>query len=206
MSSIITNTNTNTTMTSISDKQAYLALRRLLCEFCRPRLDMYMETHEDKGICEKCFTEMLSRVKDPQTARTIRARSGLNPVRQGRHGQFTDEDILFSGQKAGCVDNKKTFLVGLTEQEDGSIKVTLPLGAPPDAVGYNMNRATQMEKKTKAKKRCRDALDRKSETKSETKTKAPETQEEFMKRYKAMCDLVGSEEADKLMAQDFWLD
>jgi hypothetical protein len=45
-------------------------------------------------------------------------------------------------------------------------------------------------------------MDRKSE--SESKTKAPETHEEMMVRYKSLCDLVGPEEAAKMMDRDFW--
>ena len=136
----------------------------------------------------------------------IKALSGENPIRQGKTTAWTREDILFSGQKSSSLNHGKMFKVGIQTLPDGSVEVVMPLGSPPDTIGYNRNKAFQMERKTKAKTRVQDALDRQNETKPEIKTKAPETQEEFMNRYKAMCDLVGAEEADKLMAADFWLD
>jgi hypothetical protein len=133
----------------------------------------------------------------------IKALSGENPIRAGKATGYTKEDILFSGQKSGI---RGQFKVAYETRDDGSVEVVIPMGAPPDTVGYNKNRALQKEKKTMAAKRCRDALEHKKETASETKSKSCETHEEMMVRYKAMCDLLGEEEASKMMDRDFWMD
>jgi hypothetical protein len=120
--------------------------------------------------------------------------SGIHPS-----DMMTEEDVLFAniGRRDDCVCMTQV-------QSDGTIKVTLPLGTPPDQAAKFYAFAKNRERKEKAKKRCRDALERKSESKSESKVKTEETHEEMMVRYKAMCDLVGPDEAAKMMDADFW--
>jgi len=109
----------------------------------------------------------------------------------------SEEDVLF----AGVAKNGESICMTQV-QSDGTIKVTIPLGTPPDQAAKFHSWAKIQERKEKAKKRCRDALERKSETKS--KVKREETHEEMMVRYKSLCDLVGPEEAAKMMDADFW--
>ena len=188
----------------ISPQEAYDYLATMVCSSCLINAKGYLAgLHDDEHFCEGCARNVLSRMRDQEKSAFLKARSGLNPIRAGKATGFTKEDILFSGQKSGI---RGQFKVAYETQDDGSVEVVIPMGAPPDTLGYNMNRALQKEKKTMAAKRVRDALNRKKEAKPEIKTKKEETQEEMMVRYKAMCDLVGPEEADKMMARDFWMD
>lgn len=43
----------------------------------------------------------------------------------------------------------KAMKVVFRTMSDGSVKVAMPIGAPPDSVGYNMNRALQRERRSK---------------------------------------------------------
>jgi len=133
-----------------------------------------------------------------------------NPVRRRVHFGYGDsgvhpsdmvseEDVLFAN-----IGRHEDSICMTRVQSDGTIKVTIPLGTPPDQAAKFYAFAKNRERKEKAKKRCRDALERKSESKTESKTKAPETHEEMMVRYKSLCDLVGPEEAAKMMDADFW--
>jgi hypothetical protein len=188
----------------LSAQEAYDFFATLVCEECLARAKGYLAgLHDDERFCPPCGLAVLARHKDQKKAAFIKARSGLNPIRAGKTTGWNKEDILFSGQKSGI---RGQFKVGFETLPDGKVEVVVPMGAPPDSMGYNKNRALQREKKTMAAKRVRDALDRKNETKSESKTKAPETHEEMMVRYKAMCDLLGEDEASKMMDSDFWMD
>jgi len=188
----------------LSPQEAYDFFATLVCEKCLANSKGFLAgLHKNEKFCPPCGLAVLARHKDQKKAAFIKARSGLNPIRAGKATDFTKEDILFSGQKSAI---RGQFKVAFETKEDGSVDVVIPMGAPPDSVGYNKNRAFQKERKTKAAQRVRDALERKSESKSESKTKAPETHEEMMIRYKAMCDLVGPEEASKMMDRDFWMD
>jgi len=120
--------------------------------------------------------------------------SGIHP-----EDKVSEEDVLFAG-----VGRHEDSICMTKIQPDGTIKVIIPLGTPPDQAAKFHSWAKTQERKEKAKKRCRDALERKSESESESKVKTEETHEEMMVRYKSLCDLVGPEEAAKMMDADFW--
>jgi hypothetical protein len=137
--------------------------------------------------------------------------ANLNPLRKNpRFGHGTtamltfsgfvsDEDVLFApvgkGGDAICMTQ---------EEDDGTIRVVLPLGTPPDQVAKFHSQARVAERRTKMKAHLKKKLAEKTNPKS--KSKSCETHEEMMVRYKAMCDLLGEEEASKMMDRDFWMD
>lgn len=58
------------------------------------------------------------------------------------------QDIM--NTKANPWSNKgRTMKVVFRTMSDGSVKVVMPVGAPPDSVGHNQNRAFQRERKSK---------------------------------------------------------
>lgn len=57
-------------------------------------------------------------------------------------------DIMFA--KANPWANRgKAMKIALRTMSDGSVKLVMPIGTPPDSVGYNLNRAFQRERKAK---------------------------------------------------------
>jgi hypothetical protein len=187
----------------ISSQESYDHLARMLCDECLYRAKGFLANlHKEERMCVPCANKVLASMRDRKAAAFLRARSGINPIRQGKSTGWAKEDIMFSGQKSGV---RGEFKVGFETKADGTVEAVIPLGAPPDSVGYNKNRAFQRERKEKAKVRCAEALDRKRE-RTHSPPKKEETQAEVMERYKALCDLVGAEEADKMIAKDFWMD
>ena len=144
------------------------------------------------------------------TFRTILAKDGaVNPLRKNKHLGYgttplkprefaTDEDILFSG-----VDKGGNGICMCQEQDDGTIRVVLPLGTPPDQVAKFHSHAKVLERKSKMKAHLKKKV---AEKKSEPKQKRErtETAEEYAARWKATAELIGKEEAAKLQDAEFW--
>jgi hypothetical protein len=133
----------------------------------------------------------------------------LNPLRRNPRFGFgtttlmprefaSDEDVLFAPVGKG------NGICMTQEEDDGTIRVVLPLGTPPDQAAKFHSQARVEERRTKMKAHLKKKLAEKTNPKS--KTKSCETHEEMMCRYKAMCDLLGEEEAAKMMDRDFWMD
>ena len=144
--------------------------------------------------------------------RTILAKDGAtNPFRQrAKVGlgntttwrdpeEVSEEDILFSG-----VNRDGNGVCMLHEDEDdGTIRVVLPFGTPPDQVAKFHSHAKVLERKSKMKAHLKNKL---AEKKSEPKQKRErtETAEEYAARWKATAELIGKEEAAKLQDAEFW--
>jgi hypothetical protein len=56
-------------------------------------------------------------------------------------------------------DRKKAMNVYVGTNPDGSIRLTMPQGTPPDGVAFNLNVVRQMERKSKMIARLRAKLD-----------------------------------------------
>jgi len=140
--------------------------------------------------------------------RTALARDGAtNPFRQeNRHSGFnglhdrsiaTDEDILFSG-----VNREGNGVAMFHELEDGTVRMVLPLGTPPDQVAKFTARLKLEERKSKLKAHLKKKVAEK--TKPKQKRERTETAEEYAARWKATAELLGKEEAAKLQDAEFW--
>jgi hypothetical protein len=90
------------------------------------------------------------------------------------------------------------------------MELVMPAGTPVDHANKMKAQIAQKASKSMMKHRLAIVLAEREEAARESKVKvkvnASETHEEMMVRYKAMCDLVGQEEASKMLDKDFWMD
>jgi len=69
-------------------------------------------------------------------------------------------DVLLSkGRGRRAYRDGPAMKVLMNTMPDGSVRVVIPAGAPPDTVSYNRNRALQKEKKSKIAARLRAKFD-----------------------------------------------
>jgi len=137
------------------------------------------------------------------------------PMRQGLNLTMgVDDPDYLNKMLAGRVIHRRRVIDGgagkkpqpllIKHQPNGDMEVVLPAGTPVDHANKVKAKVAQKASKSMMRHRLTIVLAEREESKSESKTKAPETHEEMMVRYKAMCDLVGPEEASKMMDRDFW--
>ena len=131
-----------------------------------------------------------------------------------------DDPDYFNKMVAGRIIHRRRTLHGgagkkpqpllIQHQPNGDMELILPAGTPVDHANKMKSEIAQRASKSMMKHRLTIALAEREEaarkSKSETKVKAPETHAEMMVRYKAMCDLLGQDEASKMMDKDFWMD
>jgi hypothetical protein len=131
-----------------------------------------------------------------------------------------DDPNYYDKMLAGRIIHRKRTLTGgagkkpqpllIQHQPNGDMELILPAGTPVDHANKMKAEIAHRASKSMMKHRLTIALAEREEaarkSKSETKVKAPETHAEMMVRYKAMCDLLGQEEASKMMDKDFWMD
>jgi hypothetical protein len=177
---------------------------------------MSSSTTYDFGDGSVCYASDLSpqdlqdlKSHGTPTFRTILAKDGaVNPLRKNTHLGYgttplkprefaTDEDVLFSG-----VDKGGNGICMCQEQDDGTIRVVLPLGTPPDQVAKFHSQARVQERKSKMKAHLKKKVAEKKVAKQ--KRERTETAEEYAARWKATAELIGKEEAAKLQDAEFW--
>ena len=113
--------------------------------------------------------------------------------------EVSEEDVLFSG-----VNRDGNGICMLHEDiDDGTVRVVIPFGTPPDQVAKFHGAAKVLERKSKMRAHLKKKV---AEKKSEPKQKQErtETAEEYAARWKATAELIGKEEAAKLQDAEFW--
>lgn len=202
-----------------SPRQAYDEVASFACPYClRNAQEFFMDPTTGNGDIDFCF-DCLRKIKkfvmpsaDPKE-RSHWALSGhLNPLRSNPRGlgnqgtqvnqSITKEDVMFSGVRYRGNKAKKIIPCLIETRDDGTVELTMPIGVAPDTAGFNRNRAFQIERRVKAKKRCQDKLGRvvaKTERKQETVA-------DYTARWKATAELLGEEEAARLQDAEFWED
>ena len=113
--------------------------------------------------------------------------------------EVSEEDVLFSG-----VNRDGNGICMLHEDtDDGTVRVVIPFGTPPDQVAKFQGQAKVLERKSKMRAHLKKKV---AEKKPEPKQKRErtETAEEYAARWKATAELIGKEEAAKLQDAEFW--
>ena len=160
---------------------------------------------------------MSSIISNTMSSAVILLPSAAEPMKKGLNNTMgVDDPDYFNKLVAGRVIHRRRVVDGgagkkpqpllINHQPNGDMEVVLPAGTPVDHANKMKARVAQRASKSMMRHRLKIVLAEREESKTESKTKAPETHEEMMVRYKSLCDLVGPEEAAKMMDRDFWMD
>ena len=158
---------------------------------------------------------MSSIISNTMSSAVILLPSAAEPMKKGLNNTMgVDDPDYFNKLVAGRVIHRRRVVDGgagkkpqpllINHQPNGDMEVVLPAGTPVDHANKMKARVAQRASKSMMRHRLKIVLAEREESKTESKTKAPETHEEMMVRYKSLCDLVGPEEAAKMMDADFW--
>ena len=139
------------------------------------------------------------------------------PMKKGLNNRMgVDDPDYFNKMMAGRVIHRRRVIDGgagkkpqpllINHQPNGDMEVVLPAGTPVDHANKVKASVAQKASKNMMRHRLKIVLAEREESKTKSESKSCETHEEMMIRYKAMCDLLGEDEASKMMDSDFWMD